>query len=116
MTVLLARSGYHVDAVEDGAIAWAVLQAKPYDLLITDHQMPKVTGIELVKSLRLARMALPVVMVAGEPPARELARSLSLQIAATLEKPFVVADLLATVENVLRANGSPREQIKPLPD
>ena len=116
MTDVLAHSGYHVDAAEDGAIAWAALQAKPYDLLITDHDMPKVTGVDLVKHLRSARMALPVVMVSGELPSHELAQYPSLQLAATLEKPFAIADLLATVENVLRATESPHEQIKPLPD
>jgi len=63
MTAVLIGSGYHVDAAEDGAVAWEALQAKPYDLLITDHNMPKITGVELVKNLRSARMALPVVMV-----------------------------------------------------
>lgn len=103
MTVVLAHSGYHVDAAEDGAIAWAALQAKPYDLLITDHNMPKVTGVELVRYLRSANMALPVVMVTGTVPAHELAQNPSLQLAATLEKPFAIAELLDTVENALRA-------------
>ena len=116
MTDVLAHSGYQVDAAEDGVIAWAALQAKPYDLLITDHQMPRVTGVELVKNLRSARMALPVVMVAGELPTHELARNPSLQLAATLEKPFDVFDLLATVEKVLRSTDSRRQQTKPLPD
>jgi DNA-binding response OmpR family regulator len=116
MTDVLAHSGYQVDAAEDGVIAWAALQAKPYDLLITDHQMPRVTGVELVKALRSARMALPVVMVAGELPTHELARNPSLQLAATLEKPFDVFDLLATVEKVLRSTDSRRQQTKPLPD
>jgi len=108
MSLVLARSGYEVDAAEDGAIAWAALQAEPYDLLITDHNMPNVTGVELVKNLRSARMALPVVMVTGTMPSHELAQNPSLQIAATLEKPFAIADLLDTVENVLRATESPR--------
>jgi DNA-binding response OmpR family regulator len=116
ITAVLARSGHHVDAAEDGAIAWAALQAKPYDLLITDHQMPRVTGVELVKNLRSARLALPVVMVAGELPSHELAQNPSLQLAATLQKPFDVFELLATVENILRAAKSPHEQFKPLAD
>jgi DNA-binding response OmpR family regulator len=116
MTVVLARSGYHVDVAEDGASAWAALQAKPYHLLITDHEMPRVTGIELVKNLRSARMALPVVMVSAELPAHELAQDPSLQVAATMGKPFDVLDLLATVEKVLRMTEAPCQQIKPLPD
>ena len=116
MSAVLIGSGYHVDAAEDGALAWEALQAKPYDLLITDHNMPKITGVELVKNLRSARMALPVVMVTGTVPAHELAQNPSLQLAATLEKPFAVAELLDTVENVLRATNGPREQIHPLPN
>jgi DNA-binding response OmpR family regulator len=116
MAAVLAQSGYEVDAVKDGAIAWAALRAKSYDLLITDHHMPNVTGIELIKTLRSARMALPVVMVAGTLPSHELAQATSLQIAATLEKPFVVAELLDTVENVLRTAEGRREQFNPPPD
>jgi DNA-binding response OmpR family regulator len=112
ITAALAGSGYHVDNVENGAVAWEALQAKSYDLLITDHLMPKITGVELVKNLRSARMALPVVMVAGKLPVDELP---SLQLAATFLKPFVVADLLDTVETVLRPNDIPYGQTNPLP-
>src|SRR5580658_4153118 len=82
LTEVLAHFGYDVDAAEDGAAAWEALQARPYDLLITDHNMPKITGLELVRNLRSARMALPVVLVAGELPERDLDRNPSLQLAA----------------------------------
>jgi len=116
MTAALSRSGYHVDAAEDGAVAWEALQAKPYDLLITDHAMPKITGVELVKALRSARMALPVVMVTGTLPAYEMALHPSLQFAATLLKPFALAELLDTVENVLHATARSGEPINPPPN
>jgi DNA-binding NtrC family response regulator len=67
--------------------------------------MPKVTGIELVKNLRAARMELPVIMVTGTLPLHELAQNPTLQLATTLEKPFTVEALLEAVENVLRAAG-----------
>lgn len=102
LTQVLVGSGYHVDVAEDGAAAWEALQANPYDLLITDHSMPKISGVELVKHLRSARMALPVVMVAGELPLRDLDRNPSLQLAATLSKPFAVDALIDTVKSVLR--------------
>jgi DNA-binding NtrC family response regulator len=102
LTVVLVNSGYHVESAEDGAVAWEALQSKPYDLLITDHNMPKISGVELVKNLRSARMALPVVMVAGILPEDELAQNPSLKLAATLSKPFALADLLDTVTNALQ--------------
>jgi CheY-like chemotaxis protein len=102
MSAVLTGSGYHVDTAEDGAGAWKALQAEPYDLLITDHNMPKITGVELVKNLRSANMGLPVVMVAGSLPAHELAQNPSLELAATILKPFALAELLDTVTNVLQ--------------
>ena len=110
MSAVLLHAGYHVDAAQDGAVAWAALQAGPYDLLITDCDMPKVTGIELVKNLRSAHMDLPVILVTGALPWHELTDS-SLQIAATLEKPFTIPNLLDVVGNVLRAAASPHEPI-----
>jgi DNA-binding response OmpR family regulator len=98
---VLAGSGYHVDVAEDGAAAWEALQAKSYDLLITDQNMPKVTGVELVRILRSARMALPVVMVAGELPEHDPDRTPPLQLAATVLKPFTLEALIDTVKSVL---------------
>jgi DNA-binding response OmpR family regulator len=110
----LAGSDYHVDVAEDGVAGWAALQANNYNLLITEHDLPKLTGIELVRKLRAARMAVPVVMAAGRLPTYELARHPSLQLAAMLVKPFAVDALLDTVKNVLRATESPREQAEPV--
>jgi DNA-binding response OmpR family regulator len=98
----LITSGYQVDTAENGSVGWEALQASNYDLLITDNAMPKVSGVELVKMLRSARMTLPVVMASGTPPAEALNGDSSLQLAATLLKPFTMDELLATVEKVLR--------------
>jgi DNA-binding response OmpR family regulator len=109
-SMMLIQSGYHVDAAEDGAAGWEALQASNYDLLITDNNMPKVSGIELVKMLRSAWMTLPVVMASGTPPAEALNGDSSLQLAATLLKPFTMDELLETVKKVLR-----RSEVAPRP-
>ncbi|MFZ0825806.1 MAG: response regulator [Verrucomicrobiia bacterium] len=115
-TEALVRPGYHVDAVEDGATGWEALQANNYTLLITEHSLPKLTGIELVRKLRAARMALPVVLAAARLSKVELALDPALQLAAVLPKPFYISQLLETVKTVLRATDSPCEGIVPLPD
>lgn len=111
---LLFHSGYQVDTAVDGESGWEALQAKNYDLLITDNKMPKVSGIELVMKLRSARMALPVILASGAIP-EELNRLPSLQLAAKLWKPFTPDELLETVKQVLLETASAREQIEPLP-
>jgi len=97
----LVRFGYRVDLAEDGAAAWKALHANSYDLLITDNNMPKMSGVELVKKLRCARMTLPVILASGELPTEELDRNPWLQFAATLVKPFSSGQLLETVGTVL---------------
>jgi len=112
---VLTRPGYFVDVAEDGAAGWEALQANPYHLLITEHEMPKLTGVELVKKLRAARLALPVVMAARRLPIEELARNPALQLAAMLSKPFLAEALLNTVKDVLHVTDTAPEPIKPLP-
>jgi DNA-binding response OmpR family regulator len=110
-TKSLSLCGYQVDAAEDGDAAWQALNANAYDLLITDHNMPKVTGLELVKKLRAAQMALPFILATGIPPTDEYAQSPWLIPDATLLKPYTIAELLGTVKNVLHA--SAREALRP---
>jgi two-component system, cell cycle sensor histidine kinase and response regulator CckA len=110
---MLARSGYEVDVAGDGAAGWEALQAKRYDLLITDNFMPKVTGIEMVKKLRTARMRLPVIMATAILPEEEFIRHPWLQAVTTLIKPFRAPELLATVQKVLSMRDSASEQIAP---
>ena len=113
---ILAHAGYQVGTAEDGEIAWEALRAKNYDLLITDHNMPKVSGVELIKKLRLEDNALPVILISGAIPTEELNRHSWLQLSATLLKPFTGDQLLRIVKRVLRETQSAREQIEPLPN
>lgn len=111
----LERPDCRVDAAEDGAAAWRALNVKNYDLLITDNNMPKLSGVELLKKVHAARMALPVIMATGTLPTEEFTRYPWLQPDATLLKPYTLSDLMATVNKVLRAADGARERIAPSP-
>jgi DNA-binding response OmpR family regulator len=101
-TEVLVRSGYAVDTAEDGAAAWEALQADSYDLMITDNNMPNLTGIELLKKLYAARMALPFIMTSGQMPDEEFTQCPWLHPAARLLKPYSIDELLGTVKAALR--------------
>ncbi len=106
---MLLRSGYEVDAAEDGDAAWDALSTDGYDLVITDNNMPKVTGVELLQKLRAARMNLPVIMATGSVPQPAVNQAPWLQPTALLVKPYTVDELLRTVQQVLRANAGAGE-------
>lgn len=112
---MLKRFGYEVAAAADGAAGWEALNADRYDLLITDNDMPNVTGLELLKKLRAARMALPVIMATGRLPIQDFDRHPWLRPAATLLKPYSAEEFLGTVEKVLHAtNGAGGQNASPL--
>jgi DNA-binding response OmpR family regulator len=119
---VLKDSGYVVDAVEDGIAGWQALHAvrhapESYALLITDHDMPGLSGLALVKKLRAAHMTLPVILATGTLPTEDLfARYPWLQPAATLVKPYSIEQLLGTVGIVLYATDASRLEISPPPN
>jgi len=100
-TEILIGAGYNVDTAPDGAAGWEALQAKQYDLVITDNFMPRVTGIEMVKSLHAAQMNLPVIMATAIFPQEEFQLHPWLKTVPTLLKPFRSTELLSTVRKAL---------------
>src|SRR5690348_8219691 len=108
---VLAGAGFAVDIAEDGACGWQAVQAKNYDLVITDNQMPRVSGVELLKKLRAEEYDMPVIMVSGAIPREELYRHSWLQVSATLSKPFTGAQLLRSVKQALSRTQTTRKQI-----
>jgi DNA-binding NtrC family response regulator len=98
----LAGPGCRVDVAEPGASAWAALQARRYHLLITENELPNLTGNELLEKLRFAGMDLPVIIVAESLPAHAAARHTSIPCAATLLLPFALDALLDTVKNLIK--------------
>jgi DNA-binding response OmpR family regulator len=100
-TAVLSQAGYLVETAANGAIAWDLLQLETFDLLVTDNEMPGMTGVELLKKLRAERMVLPIIMATGAEPREEFARDPWLRPAATLLKPYTLDELLGVVRVVL---------------
>ena len=99
---VLAQNGYEVDAAADGEAGWEALQVRHYDLLVTDHIMPNMTGLELVKKVGASGLSLAIVFASGSLSPVELQRQSPIPIAAALPKPFSPEELVKTVQRVLR--------------
>ena len=102
----LTRAGYKVRCAVDGQAAWEQIQKECPDLLITDLQMPRLSGFELCQKIReTPRLAhLPILMLTakGYEFAQDEVTS-KFGIAVVMTKPFSPRELLRTVEQTLAA-------------
>lgn len=99
-----AGQGYRVYQAEDGEEALQLLRDKRIDILITDIQMPRLTGIELVKRAREFVPNLLVVIVSGYGDLEYSQMLSTLGVHDYLLKPFRSQRLLETVNKVRAAN------------
>jgi CheY-like chemotaxis protein len=104
-STFLARAGFGVGAASDGLQAWEALQQEHYDLLVTDNEMPRLTGLELIERIRGAGMSLPIIVASGSCWIKELLVDERLDIVAFIRKPFDSAELLTLVRIALQSPG-----------
>ena len=103
LIMALERAGYTVHTANDGAEGLAKLRVNKYDLLISDNQMPRLTGLEMIKQLHSERITLPIIMASGTLKPQEVG-DLDLPPLKILTKPYSLADLLALVRTTLTAD------------
>lgn len=108
VAIKLRNNGYQVITAENGAEAYDLACSEKPDVVITDFQMPVMTGLELVEKLRNNEETaqIPVMMLTARGFAIEDDVREKLQIAACLSKPFSPRELLQNVQEVLQANAA----------
>jgi len=101
LVAVLNRAGYSVMSADDGEMAWEVLSADSFDLLITDHEMPRLTGTELLRRARASMMKLPVILMSGRIPYEEDDLGELTRNGLIMAKPFSFTELLESVRSLL---------------
>jgi len=107
---VLRRSGHRVEIVADGELALDRLaEAEPYDLVILDMNMPRVSGLDVLKAFRFMDTSgdVPVVMLSADalPETMRLCREAGAD--DYLTKPIEAAALLSTVMKYAQAEAAP---------
>lgn len=99
----LSRQGFVVATAEDGQVALAAAQARPPALIVSDYEMPNMTGFELVHALRRdpALRQIPVIMLTARDSRRDMAQMRAAGASAYLVKPFSQDKCIALVERTL---------------
>jgi DNA-binding NtrC family response regulator len=98
---ILRREGYAIHTADSGAEALRIFRAEPVDLVLSDHKMPGMNGIELFSEIESLRPKTPKILISGwteEVPRADLRR---LGVFAMLPKPWDDAELKSTLRDAL---------------
>ncbi|PMS19784.1 hypothetical protein C0Z18_13255 [Trinickia dabaoshanensis] len=100
---LLAELGYEPLGFTSPLDAWEAFLADPsrFDLVLTDHSMPEMTGTELIEKIRTVRADLPVLLMSGYGTAVAEQESRTLGVHSVLKKPVLLVDLAVAVRDAL---------------
>ncbi len=100
---LLEQLGFkNIDEAEDGAIALEKLKKGNYDLVITDWNMPNMTGLELVQEIRKDPQLkeIPVLMVTAEAKKENVIAAIKAGVNNYIVKPFTAETLKEKLEKI----------------
>ena len=94
----------NADEAEDGAIALTMLQAQKYDFVVSDINMPNMTGFDLLKAVKTDPNLkhIPVLMVTAEARKEDIVRAAQDGAAGYIVKPFTKATLEDKVQKILQ--------------
>jgi two-component system alkaline phosphatase synthesis response regulator PhoP len=103
VAIKLRNNDYEVISAENGAEAFKLACSEKPDIIVTDFQMPVMTGLELVQKIRQCDQIkdIPVIMLTARSFAVEDQQKEDLRISQCLSKPFSPRELLENIEDIL---------------
>lgn len=104
MRAALDRAGHAVTQAADGERALQALADGPFDLIITDIQMPGMGGVDLVNAIRASSPAAKILVISGWMEGSDLKDMTSAKtqgVQGSLEKPFTADKLVTKVAEIL---------------
>lgn len=104
LRAVFRREGFEVESVSNGMDAWRKLTTEPghFDLLVTDNEMPQLTGSGLVQMVREAELGLKILVFSASLSAADEEAFRSWQVEAIVPKGSPIDELLSEVRRVLQ--------------
>ena len=98
----LRENSYTVDLAESGEKAFEMATATPYDSILLDIRLPGLSGIQVCRELRDAKVDTPILMLTARGLVEQKVEGLDAGADDYLTKPFAVSELLARVRALTR--------------
>jgi two-component system OmpR family response regulator len=107
----LDESGHIVDAAADGIIGGAMCAEPGYDAIVLDIMLPGRDGIDILRSMRAAGVATPVLLLTARTTESDIVTGLDAGADDYVRKPFGLAELHARLRSLARREVAPRELV-----
>ncbi|MBU2546835.1 MAG: response regulator [Proteobacteria bacterium] len=101
---ILKQLGYtHIEEADNGQAAWSLLETREIDLVISDWNMPTMTGLELLKAVRSDERFkdLPFIMVTAEGQQENVIEAAQNKVSQYVVKPFNADTIAGKIESVI---------------
>ncbi|MCR5295696.1 MAG: response regulator transcription factor [Lachnospiraceae bacterium] len=102
VSAILTHEGYDVDSAYDGEEALRFLSSGSYDAVVLDIMMPRLSGIEVLSSLRKMKDTTPVLLLTAKAEVDDRVAGLDAGADDYLTKPFAMKELLARIRSMTR--------------
>jgi two-component system response regulator PilR (NtrC family) len=103
LEIMLRKEGYDITTAEDGERAIDILKKKSFDMVISDMQMPKVTGLELLKFVKDQSPDMVFMMITAFATAETAVDAMKMGAYDYITKPFKIDEVRLNIANALRA-------------
>jgi len=100
---ILKKIGYpNVLEAEDGVVAWEILMKNKIDLVISDWNMPRMTGIELLRKVRAHNdyANVPFLIVSAECEQENIVEAIKAKVSNYMVKPFTQETMEQKIEKI----------------
>ncbi len=103
LEIMLKKEGYDVTTAEDGQKAQEILKKKSFDMVISDLQMPNVTGMELLKHVKDNYPDLVFMIITAFGTTESAVEAMKLGAYDYITKPFKIDEVRIVIANALRS-------------
>ena len=103
LEIMLKKEGYEVTLAEDGQKAKDLLSKKTFDMIISDLQMPHVTGIELLKHVKDSYPDTVFMLITAFGTTETAVEAMKMGAYDYLTKPFKIDEVRMNIQNALRS-------------
>ncbi len=101
MLLILNRFTGDITAATNGLEAWEAYQKRPFSIVITDLQMPKMNGVQLIEKIQNSSAHQAIIIISAFHEDSRFHSILTSETIHLLTKPLVLSDFLSTLQTIV---------------